>query len=374
MSLCSCTLKLGFSNFENTLICDKDNDPLIERFRNQLLSFQNPYEKEAQRMSVMEVIGNEAHAEKGAFKMFPPVTLPKKDLVHGFPKSTAEELSLKDGMATGQEKKPKKNVNEPIENTPEFGKFWLQSYHEHYAETTVIQALSSVFMDWKTRGFMVSSYQSVTYLQPLVKLARDQRESEANIANCKSELIELTILEEKICHSLGIRINCIQHKDDLSMDDFAMKLYEDTGTKARVITEIIKSAKHKYKNSISDQKKFIAYKFYLENVQAINALETDLIIVLEKEKLVIIVETKSKEDLKVKEASKQLMIRKKVFIQCHKDILDSRWRVVSVIALPFVEDKNVKIETTENTAEKICKFCKDFIMYWDVLIPMLMMM
>ena len=157
MSHCSChhniKLQLGFSNFESEKISDENEDPLLERFRDEKWSFQNPATKESEPMSVVEVIKSQSQAQRisdnGHFKMFPPLILPKKDLLHGFPRSVAEELADNEAMATKD-----KTESERIKAS------WLQSYHDHYAEATVTQALSSVFTDWNTRGFMVQSYHT----------------------------------------------------------------------------------------------------------------------------------------------------------------------------------------------------------------------
>ena len=368
MALCSChkdvNLQLGFSSFEESNTSDEEEDPLVQRFKDEKWSFQNPVTKQSEQLSVMEVIENQSHVNNcsgnGEFRMFPPIILPKQDLAHGFPRSVAQELSAKDCIADGKESKHKKDVTKPIEDTLEFKRSWLQASQEHFAETTITQALASVFTDRNSRGFMIQSYHTVTYLQPLIKLAWKQRENAAKTMKCDSSLLELSRIEKNICLSLGIKIDSIEHKDDLNIEDLKRKLTVDTSTKRKKILEVFEDAKKKYKDSNSDQKKYIAYQYYHENVNAITALETDLMIVLEKEKLVIHVETKSKEELKVKTAAGQLRISKKVFQQCHKDILDSSWRFVSVIALPFIEDKEVTMKA-EKLDGIICASCKDFI-------------
>ena len=85
--------------------------------------------------------------------------------------------------------------------------------------------------------------------------------------------------------------------------------------------------------------KFLCVKFYEENVKAL-AFETDLIIVLQKSKVVLSVEVKSMSEDQLlrnslKHAAHQQKIRRKVFFECHKDILDSSWKYLSIIALPL---------------------------------------
>ena len=88
--------------------------------------------------------------------------------------------------------------------------------------------------------------------------------------------------------------------------------------------------------------------------------ETDNIIVLAEEKLFIVIETKSR--LKnqmnsvqtLKKAAEQQKKRRKLFIGDHKNILDRCWRLVTLVAFPFIENK------TQAFANKICDSCLDF--------------
>ena len=352
MSHCSChhniKLQLGFSNFESEKISDENEDPLLERFRDEKWSFQNPATKESEPMSVVEVIKSQSQAQRisdnGHFKMFPPLILPKKDLLHGFPQSVAAEVADNEAIATKD-----KTESERIKAS------WLQSYHDHYAEATVTQALSSVFTDWNTRGFMVQSYHTETYLQPLVNLAKDQRKSAAKVEGLDLDLLPLSTLEKNICHSLGIQINGIHgnHEEDLNVGDFEERLDQEGCAKKAIIRDIFAQAKKNYE----------VYTSYNKEVKS-HALETDLLIVLEKEKMIINVEAKSVDEKSLKntlkKASDQQKIRKKVFMKSHMDILDSNWKFVSVIALPFIKDKEDRMKE-ENINEIICTACKRFI-------------
>ena len=227
----------------------------------------------------------------------------------------------------------------------------------------LFQALSSVFCDWDSRGFLVQSYKTETYLQPLLGLAREQREAAARRLGCHPELVRLSRLERNLCHALGVAISSLEHEGDLDMETLEQKLVHVTATKKDIIKQSFQQAKQRYQ-SIEDQRRFVAFKFYDENVKA-QFLEIDQLIVLDKEKLVINVETKSIDQNRLKNtlkhAADQQKIRKKVFMNCHKDILDSSWRFVSVIALPFVENKEEKM-ANENILDLVCDTCKPFIL------------
>ena len=227
----------------------------------------------------------------------------------------------------------------------------------------LFQALSSVFCDWDSRGFLVQSYKTETYLQPLLSLAREQREAAARRLGCDPELVRLSRLERNLCHALGVAISSLEHEGDLDMETLEQKLVRATATKKDIIKQSFQQAKQRYQ-SVEDQRRFVAFKFYDENVKA-QFLEIDQLIVLDKEKLVINVETKSIDQNRLKNtlkhAADQQKIRKKVFMNCHKDILDSSWRFVSVIALPFVENKEDKM-INENIWDLVCDTCKPFIL------------
>ena len=90
--------------------------------------------------------------------------------------------------------------------------------------------------------------------------------------------------------------------------------------------------------------------------------ETDNIIILEKEKLFIVIETKSRVQNPekgmntLKPAIEKQMKRRQYFMGSHQDILDCNWRFVSLVALPFIENKS------QVFANKVCEQCLDFIL------------
>ena len=89
--------------------------------------------------------------------------------------------------------------------------------------------------------------------------------------------------------------------------------------------------------------------------------ETDIVVVLEKEKLFFVIETKSSFERKVinalKKAAKQQKERKKQFMTSHQAILDMKWRFVSLVAVPNVRDKKNATEM-----KNVCEHCVDFIL------------
>ena len=177
--------KLGFTKFGHT---DKvlNGDPLQTRFEKEEWTFCNPLTKNRERMSVIDVIttqSNVLNSKGGNFKMFPPVLLPKEDLAHGFPQQIFLE-GLVNTSTNGAKQNPKsinKNKDKPIENKEEWKKEWYEHLLSHQAENQVTENLSAIFTDWNSKGFMIQSYHSETYLQPLIEHARQQRLSKASV-------------------------------------------------------------------------------------------------------------------------------------------------------------------------------------------------
>ena len=103
MATCSCELgrnnrELGFSNFPSASVSNED--PLVERFKEEKWSFQNPILKQSQEMSVLDVINTQSYLnindlQEHPFKMYPPIKVRTKEEVHGFPKHLVEEEGIK---------------------------------------------------------------------------------------------------------------------------------------------------------------------------------------------------------------------------------------------------------------------------------------
>ena len=125
------------------------------------------------------------------------------------------------------------------------------------------------------------------------------------------------------------------------------------------ILKFVEEAKTKYGQfSKVDQTNYVLNKLYDLRVKG---LESDIVIVLERQKQVIFVETKSlnKGVLKntLTHAAEQLELRRKVFTNCHKDVLSDEWAFVKVIALPFIKNKEAKL-VEENI--DVCDYCRKF--------------
>ena len=92
--------------------------------------------------------------------------------------------------------------------------------------------------------------------------------------------------------------------------------------------------------------------------------EFDLLIILEKEKVILNVETKSSrnENYKntLKAAAKKHKLRRKVLMGCHQDILDENWKIVSLVGMPFLQPAEVDTFVQ-------CKYCRNFVIDSDAL-------
>ena len=154
---------------------------------------------------------------------------------------------------------------------------------------------------------MIQNYHSETYLQPLVERGKKQREDLAHKRQIETN--QLSPLQQKICQAISLES---QNKES-------------------------------YNKKLEDRNR-----------------ETDNIIVLAEEKLFIVIETKSR--LKnqmnsvqtLKKAAEQQKKRRKLFNGDHKNILNRGWRLVTLVAFPFIENKR------QAFANKICDSCLDF--------------
>ena len=236
----------------------------------------------------------------------------------------------------------------------------IGNHDAFWAETRFLSAVSNVLRTWHSSGFLIQSYKTDSYLKPLIDLAKSLRRKEAQKSDCKIDLLRLSRLEKSICASLGIPIWPFEDQRKCSVK-LLEELLNVTYTKQGIIKQIFKQSQQ-FQCS-EDQFNNVSVKFYEENVKAL-ALETDLIIVLQKSKVVLSVEVKSMSEDQLlrnslKHAAHQQKIRRKVFFECHKDILDSNWKYLSIIALPFSAIEIAQKCKRENFV--ICDNCRQFI-------------
>ena len=296
-------MSLGFRNFDN--VRSPDNDPLATLFKDELFSFQNPQTKQSERKPIFEVISSHSGAKtlaENSLKMFPPVILPPKDIPHGFPNNFPGHL-----MDFNSEQTLPLEAGMILDKNS-YKKTWFPKFLEHWAESAVSVAFESVFSC--RRGFMIQNYHPETYLQPLIDNAKKQRKEFEKKGKLR-EPQQLSPLQEKICQAL-----CSPAKNIVD-----------------------------YNRELADRNR-----------------ETDNVIVLEKEKLFMVVETKSRVKNQekcintLKPACEKQLKRKQFFMGNHQDIMTKEWRFVNVVALPFVEDKKSAF------GNKICGQCLDFIL------------
>ena len=300
--LCDKHWQLGVSRFDNEQTSEKD--PLATLFESERFSYQNPLTKQSEKRPIFDVIASQSGAENisESFKMFPPVILSPNDIPHGFPAHFPVDL-----MDFDNKKTLRLDVGE-IEDKDAYKRKWFPKLLEHQAESAVSLAFQFEFSG--KRGFMIQNYHPETYLQPLVDNAKKQRKNLANQG--KIETNQLSPLQEKICQA----ISCVGPINNES-----------------------------YNKELEDRNR-----------------ETDNLIVLDEEKLLLVIETKSRAQCQekcintLKPAAEKQMKRKQYFMGNHQDILDRDWRCVSIVALPFIDDK---IRVLGN---QICQQCLDFIL------------
>ena len=66
-------LQLGVTNFLHDTVADVD--PLIELFKDNTWTFQNPQTKQKEKLSVFDVINSQICLQEKDFKVFPPSVL-----------------------------------------------------------------------------------------------------------------------------------------------------------------------------------------------------------------------------------------------------------------------------------------------------------
>ena len=393
---CTCEIKagtsvkkldLGITKFPHKK-AESVVDPLADIFKDEQYSFENPITKLREKLPIFYIITTQSHVNKtsaGKFKMFPPVPLPKPDLAPGFPKQLHDELSDNflychdpenkwqnkaacddaereyhkrlSGCNTESQQREIKTKDILLKSNTEYKYQFKQAYFDgfcaHQAEVNVVEALSWMFTSKDIPGFMIQSYHSETYLQPLVNRVKKQRQN--------NEFLKFTNLQEKIFNATGTSSEECKKQVEIFLDTVDnMDLTADIP----IIKEIKKidieaQAHKKYRQSSKvDKINYVMNKLYNLRVKG---LETDVVLVLQREKQVIFVETKSltKGVLKnaLTHAAEQLELRRKVFINCHKDILSDEWSFVKVIALPFI-NKDTKL-ADENI--NVCGYCRRFI-------------
>jgi len=301
--LCDKNCQLGITNFENEFA--PAEDPLSLFFENEMVSFQNPETKQSEKRPIFDVIDSQIKAEnftESNLRMFPPVITPPQNFPHGFPQHFPETCMDFDN------KKTKPIENGKIEDKDAYKAGWFQTLLEHQAESAVSLAFQSFFSD--RRGFISQNYHPETYLQPLVDKAKKQRED--LVHRKQIERNQLSTLQEKVCQA---------------------------------ISSVGPHNKETYTHELGDRNR-----------------ETDNIIVLEKEKLFLVLETKSrvKDQEKMmntlKPAARNQMKRKQYFMGNHQDILDKDWRFVSLVVLPFLENK------AEVLGNQVCEQCLNFVL------------
>ena len=300
--LCEKKWNLGVRNFDNVQC--PDTDPLAALFKDELYSFQNPRTKQSERKPIFDAILSQTGAETltdKCFKTFPPVIHPPTDIPHGFPKSFPKNLMDFDNEKTLPLQAGK------IEDKDSYKKTWFPKFLEHWAESAVSVAFESVFSG--RRGFMIQNYHPETYLQPLIDKAKKQRKE--FVKKGKIEPNQLSPLQDKLCQAISSPAQ--------NIEDFNKEL-EDRNR------------------------------------------ETDNVVVLEKEKLFIVVETKSRaKNLEkcintLKPACEKQKKRRQYFMGSNQNIMTKEWRFVSIVALPFIEDKS------STFGNQICSQSLDFIL------------
>ena len=325
---CTCEIKagtgvkkldLGITKFPHKK-AESVVDPLADIFKDEQYSFENPITKLREKLPIFYIITTQSHVNKtsaGKFKMFPPVPLPKPDLAPGFPKQLHDELSDNflychdpenkwqnkaacddaereyhkrlSGCNTESQQREIKTKDILLKSNTEYKYQFKQAYFDgfcaHQAEVNVVEALSWMFTSKDIPGFMIQSYHSETYLQPLVNRVKKQRQN--------NEFLKFTNLQEKIFNATGTSSEECKKQVEIFLDTVDnMDLTADIP----IIKEIKKidieaQAHKKYRQSSKvDKINYVMNKLYNLRVKG---LETDVVLVLQREKQVIFVETKS---------------------------------------------------------------------------------
>ena len=291
---------------------------------------------------------------------FPYSVVPKQDpLVERFEKvgGSAQHFLTKLLSRTPDDEKPlmieTSDPNKKVGNHDAF-----------CAENKFLSAVLNVLRTWNSSGFIIQSYKTDSYLKPLIDIAKSLRRKESKKRQCKIDLLRLSRLEKSICSSLGIPIWPFEDQSKSSAQ-LLEELLTVTYTKQGIVKQVFKQSQQ-FQSSV-EQYNFLSRRFYEENVKAL-ALETDLIIVLQKYKVVWSVEIKSMSKDKLlrnllKHAAQQQKIRRKMFFECHKDILNSSWKYVSTIVLPLTAIEMRHKCNQENFV--ICDNCRQYIICND---------
>ena len=296
--LCEKNWNLGLRNFDNVQ-CPVI-DPLETLFKDELYSFQNPRTKHSERKPIFNVISSQTGAENLSENCFKM-----------FPPVILPPTDIPHGFPNSFPENLMDFDNKqtlPLEagtilDKDLYKKTWFPKFLEHWAESAVSVAFESVFSG--RRGFMIQNYHPETYLQPLIDKAKKQRKQFGRKSS------RLSPLQEKLCQAISSPAQ--------NIEDFNKEL-EDRNR------------------------------------------ETDNVIVLEKEKLFIVVETKSRtKNLEkcintLKPACEKQKKRRQYFMGNHQNIMTKEWRFVNLVALPFIEDKS------STFGNQVCSQCLDFIL------------
>lgn len=350
-----CKLKLGFHPFPQRGGTEDRQDPLCDRFQSEMYIFPDQTRKEPTKLPLMKSLQRKTQEnyfsqEESNFKSFPPANLPNERIIPGFP-------------------------NTEIEKDCEEKQKWLQKFKERNAEDVVIQKLSVCFNQIDEEGFMVHPYNSETYLWPLKEKAKKNKRNLAKTKNCDPMSLPLSELELKISDCLGFGLRSIHECFDLDLDSYVEKLRTTAVSRCGLVSKYsdeYELAKEVYRHENNGGEKIrnhVTNVFYQSELQARN-FEADLLIVLEKPKLIVNVEIKSAKECSFKNtiqnAAKQLEIRNKTFVACHQEILDEDWSFVRVIAVPAIVDKHVKL-SAKDASNICCESCNHFILDWTAL-------
>ena len=274
--LCNCNLQLGVVNFPSESGRADFLDPLVKIFENHKWSFQNPISKQRETVSVFDVIYSKSslgRLNEKKFKMFPVCILPSDKLAHGFPKHAF--------------KNEDDDCNQKVEKSEStLKKDWKTKFLSDHAENITTETFYSLFSNQETQGFMIQSYHSESYLQPLINKAKKQRENISKKSGKNVNVVEISDLEKNICYSLNIDIDgCMDFIQSLiNKQEFDRDL-EDREYIRKLFL------KDDRENGV-DKMNAVAYKFYSEKLLMFKR-EYDLLIVLENEKTILNIETKS---------------------------------------------------------------------------------
>ena len=142
-------LNLGYHAFK-----EKErviNDPLFERFKDETIVSSYHEERKPLKDVIDSKLGEYYRNDEG-FLSFPPSLLPDDKMKPGFPREVAQLGN------SGDEE-------------------WKRMVADKNAEDIVVRSFTSALKQSQTKGFLLHSYRTESYLQHFIVKAKQQRKS-----------------------------------------------------------------------------------------------------------------------------------------------------------------------------------------------------